>query len=344
MPIFWLKGEKMKARIFAFGMVFLLLTTTSSASIVELTMMNSGAEAPSGFSGQEFEKISRTAVMLSGVPTSEWTYGCSATAAGMIFGYYDRHGYSNMYTGPANGGVAPLTDLGSMCSIIATKNGFDGRTTAGHVDDYWISYGSAGPDPWDKNGWAEHTWEGCTADYMGTNQWKWSFLGDEDNMNFNLDGATALWAYNGPWKLYDYVPPECFNLPQTALCHGMRLFAESCGYTVLENYTQKIDTLYRGGFSFKDYMEEIDAGCPVMIQLTGHSMIGVGYDARDKTVYVHDTWDNEVHSMLWGGSYADMGQIAVTVIHLDAVPTEVPEPATIGLLSFGTLILLVRRR
>ena len=51
-------------------------------------------------------------VMLSNVPTSRWTQGCSATSAGMIFGYYDRIGYSNMYTGPANGGVCPQSELG----------------------------------------------------------------------------------------------------------------------------------------------------------------------------------------------------------------------------------------
>jgi len=335
----------MKARIFALSVVVLLLAATRSlASTVELMIMNSGAEAPSGFSSQGYGVPSGPAVMLNGVPTSRWTYGCSATSAGMIFGYYDRHGYSNMYTGPANGGVAPLTDIGSMCSIIATRNGFDGRTTAGHVDDYWISYGSAGSDPWEMNGWDEHTWEGCTADYMGTNQWKWSFFGDKDYRHFNLDGATALWAYNGPWKLYDYIPPASFNLPQTELCHGMRLFAESRGYEVLENYTQKIDSLYRGGFSFEDYMEEIDQGYPVMIQLSGHSMVGVGYDEDQKEIYIHDTWDNQVHSMFWGDYYAGMQQIAVTVIHLDAPPSMVPEPGTIGFLCLGTFVLFLKRR
>jgi hypothetical protein len=39
---------------------------------------------------------------LSNVPAFDWSYGCSATSAAMLFGYYDRSGYSNMYTGPTN--------------------------------------------------------------------------------------------------------------------------------------------------------------------------------------------------------------------------------------------------
>ena len=45
---------------------------------------------------------------LSNVPAFYWSYGCSATSAAMLFGYYDRIGYSNMYAGPTNGGVCPL--------------------------------------------------------------------------------------------------------------------------------------------------------------------------------------------------------------------------------------------
>jgi hypothetical protein len=85
---------------------------------------------------------------------------------------------------------------------------------------------------------------------------------------------------------------------------------------VEENFTQKIDTLFPGGFSLTDYRAEIDAGRPVMIQLSGHSMLGVGYEIGTQTICVHDTWDNDVHSMTWGGSYEGMAHQAVTVVHL----------------------------
>ncbi|MCK5681329.1 hypothetical protein KAI46_11020, partial [bacterium] len=157
------------------------LSETERAQI-ESSVSDSPPTPPVGYDRAIVRQLSLSSVYLGNVPTSTWTYGCSATAAGMLFGYYDRTGYSNMYNGPTNGGVAPLRDLGQgddpsapisgSCSIIATMNGFDGRMAPGHVDDYWTYYGYAGPDPWE-SGNTEHTWGRCTADYMGTNQWKW---------------------------------------------------------------------------------------------------------------------------------------------------------------------------
>jgi len=293
---------------------------------IDVMVVDGPPTPPVGVTRAEVTAFPRSAVTLSEVPTSRWTFGCSATSAGMIFGYYDRNGYPNIYTGPANGGVAPLTELGQgapgdagypfagACSIIATDNGFDGRATNGHAEDYWTGYLNPGPDPWEGN-WAEHTWGACTADYMGTNQWKWDFdfTGGKDS---NVDGATTFFWNTDGSRLYDFIPDASYGLPRTELCHGMRLFAESRGYTVLENYTQMTDNYHSGGFSFANYTAEIDAGYPAMIQVEGHSMVGVGYDAPTQTVYLHDTWDNVVHSMTWGGSYSGMGMIAVTVIHL----------------------------
>jgi len=45
---------------------------------------------------------------LSNVPAFNWSYGCSATSAAMVMGYYDNTGYPNMYAGPTNGGVCPM--------------------------------------------------------------------------------------------------------------------------------------------------------------------------------------------------------------------------------------------
>ena len=46
------------------------------------------------------------------IPAYRWVYGCSAVSAAMIAGYYDNNGYSNIYTGPANGGQMPYSDTG----------------------------------------------------------------------------------------------------------------------------------------------------------------------------------------------------------------------------------------
>ena len=90
---------------------------------------------------------------ISNVPASTWAFGCSATSAAMMFGHYDNAGYPNMYTGPANGGVYPMTNATWGTAVIntetralnplsATRNGLDGRSIKGHVDDYWVKSGA----------------------------------------------------------------------------------------------------------------------------------------------------------------------------------------------------------
>ncbi len=54
-----------------------------------------------------------------------------------------------------------------------------------------------------------------------------------------------------------------------------------------------------------------------MLNLEGHTVVGVGYDtASGNTVYLHDTWDTSVHTMTWGSSYAGMPLQSVSVVRL----------------------------
>ncbi len=314
-----------------------LYATTPSSDEIEMMLIDSPPTPPVNVSHTvvNIGHLTESAVILNDVPTSEWTYGCTATSAGMLFGYYDRTGYPNMYTGSTNGGVCPLTDLGQgeptnprypipgSCYIISTENGLDGISSNAHVDDYWISYGSAGPDPWEGN-WPEHTWELCTTDFLGTNQWKWdysSYPSIDGSIDHNIDGATTVWNYNDGSKLYDWYLGPVYGIPTTSCCHGMRLFAESRGYSVDANYNQLTNNQHSNGFTFAEFQAEINAGRPVLIHVIGHTMVGIGYDTATNSIYIHDTWDNNIHSMTWGGSYAGMDLYAVTVIHL-ASPTE----------------------
>jgi len=257
--------------------------------------------------------------ILSNVPAFDWSYGCSATSAAMLFGYYDNTGYSNMYAGPTNGGVCPMDNsvwgpgIGGSdgeCPLSATHQGKDGRTTKGHVDDYWIGYASTAPDPFIDH-WPEHTHGDCTGDFMGTNQ-----------SNFgNLDGYTRFYYFTNGNPLKDYIlcEPE-----ERDGCHGLRLFAESRGYTVVTNFNQYIYG-YQGntqGFTFSEFQSEIDAGWPVLIHVNGHTMLGYGYNTAGQIVYIHDTWDHSDHQMTWGSTYAGRQHFAVTVIRL--VPTASP--------------------
>jgi hypothetical protein len=261
--------------------------------------------------------------ILDNVPAFTWCYGCSPTSAAMLFGYYDRTGYSNMYTGPTNGGVCPLynsiwgyTSWPSVtcgeCPLSATHKGIDGRTINGHVDDYWVDYNCTGPDPYVTNGWVEHTPD-CLADYMGTSQAKYGLE----------DGAT--------WFPQDYSGDRYYDSPFG--CRGMRLFAESRGYTVVTNFNQLIKggswvTDPNKGFTFADFQAEIDAGRPVLLSVynpeeySAHSMLGYGYDTSTNTIYFHDTWDHFCHTMTWNGTYHGYQLEGVTVFQLEPPPEE----------------------
>jgi uncharacterized repeat protein (TIGR01451 family) len=252
---------------------------------------------------------------ISNVPAMTWVFGCAATSAAMMFGHYDNRGHIDMYTGPTNGGWFPMTNAAwgtawingkewALCPLSATRNGLDGRAIRGHVDDYWVEYGDAGPDPFIGH-WTEHTQGECTGDYMGTNQ----------SQLDNTDGSTHFWYYVDGSPLYDYQPSGGRDG-----CHGLKLFAASRGYTVQSrgNFNQYIQGQGSNpalGFTFANFKAEIDAGRPVLIQLEGHTMLGYGYN-DPSTIYIHDTWDYSDHSMTWGGTYSDMQHTGVTVLRL----------------------------
>ncbi len=266
--------------------------------------------------------------ILPNFPAMDWCYGCSATSAAMMVGYYDNVGYPSMYTGPTNDGIFPLTNAVwgpgpeagfGECPLSATHQGYDGLEMRGHVDDYWVGYLHPGPDPYLIYGWPEHTSADCTADFMGTSQSRYGLPDGGTYFFYNDDGSANS----------DYIGDEP-NLRDGG--HGMRLFAESRGYAVEAVFNQYIWG-YAGntqGFTFTDFQREIDAGRPVMIHVTGHSMVGFGYDSTQTPpiVYIHDTWDYGDHEMEWAGSYADLQHVAVTVIRLKA-----PPPPTITITS-----------
>ena len=210
----------------------------------------------------------------------------------------------------------------ALCPLSATKNGLDGRTTRGHVDNYYMEEKNPEPDPFIVNGWQEHAYEECVGGYMGTNQ---SLLN-------NSDGSTKYFLSPDGAPLYDFTGEEPKYRDGG---HGRRLFAESREYVVETNFSQPIYG-YNGntqGFTFADYKSEIDAGRPVILYLTGHIMLNYGYADDGLAVYLHDTLDYAVHSMAWGGFYANMQHYAVSVLRLAAMPDTIPTVSTTAVSS-----------
>ena len=257
---------------------------------------------------------SRSAVILNDVPKLNWCYGCSATSAAMMAGYYDRNGYPNMYEGPTNGGVFPGTNSSwgyGECPLSATHQGYDGLSSQGHVDRFWTGSVNSGDDPFG-TGNPTATYANCTADYMGTNQDWWS----------NSDGGTTFYTYNDGSPIYDYTGGETASPRKRDGIRGFRLFMESRGYEVTTNYNQKI-LGYEGntqGYTLAQFQDSIDNGIPVMIHIEGHTMVGVGYESTNSTIYIHDTWDHSMHSMTWGGTYSRAAHYSVSVIELASAP------------------------
>jgi len=160
----------------------------------------SGPSAPpKGFSmeGIASSQVRESRSIIADFPSYSWVFGCSAVSGAMIAGYYDRNGFPNMYTGPTNGGVMPLSDTSWSTwtddsegtypnnPLIASHIGVDGRGTRGSIDDYWVEYLSPAVDPYISGGWTEHTWGSAIGDYMKTSQSSYN----------NKDGSTSFYNY-----------------------------------------------------------------------------------------------------------------------------------------------------
>lgn len=337
----------MKKSLSTTVLVLLVSSNALAVSIQPMVIDSPPPELVSHSSASLTPEQLMAAKTLSGVPASSWWYGCTATSAGMLFGYYDSHGYPNMFAGDIVGDIDTATER----ALIATQD---------HIDDYWIAYDSAGPDPWEANGWTEHTWGTCTADFLGTSQWKWdysSFPSTDGTRDTNTDGATTLWFFSDGSPTYDVqigaLMGVDYGQPDTGLTHGLRMFAESRGYSVAfengeyQSYNQYVDAMdLTYGFTYADYMAEIDAGRPVLLHVTGHTMLGIGYDDTNaNNVILYDTWDYDTHSMEWGTSYAARRHEGVTVLKLAPAPTQdVPEPGTCALFGLGLIGFVAWRR
>jgi hypothetical protein len=314
---------------------FTIITETySDGTTANQAIINGPPDPPEGYTYEvirEEDLDADRAVKLNNFPSYNWVFGCSAVSGGMMAGYWDRHGFPNMYAGPKNGGVMPLSNVWGTWSdgsktypnnpLIASHKGVDGRTKKGSIDDYWVKYGSTAKDPYITGGWTQHTWGTAIGDYMKTSQSKYS----------NTDGASAFYyTYSNGGKL------TCADMINKGYTKdgtlGIKQFYQKRGYTVTNCYSQVIDTYmsskgYSGGFTLADYKAQINAGNPVFINVMGHSMVGFGYGSGN-TIYIRNTWDNNpsnVYSMQWGGSYSGMLHYQVVIVNLKKPVSVVPK-------------------
>ena len=287
-----------------------------------------------------------TAVSFGGVLGNagdyKWYYGCSPTSAGMLMGYYDRNGYDGLrYDNLVPGGVAESTTFPATGPGHLAGNAI---ASPGHIADFWVGYGQSGNDPLASGRTIPDDFN-CLADFMGTSQ---------DNLDTdgydNSDGGTSFWNYtDGSQLSYTAIESLGYNYYNTSGMYGIYEYVTYAGYDVASLYNQDTYNGYQdgSGFTFDDAKAEIDAGRPFLVHVVGHSMFGYGYDDPTNTLYVHDTWGEGQHSMIWdatptysGGGYSNLALQSVTVMELTG--GAVPEPSTlVGLVSMAAAGLLL---
>ena len=268
-----------------------------------------------------------------GAPDYDWWYGCSATSAGMMMGYYDRNGYAGLcYDNLVPGGVA---ELSTFPSTAGTWNYLAQYAIASpeHVSDFYQGgYLASGDDVAPPH----HSFN-CLADFMGTSQ--------DSAGNFN--GSTSFWFYTDGAQItaQDIIAN---GLTASSGMYGLYEYLVYAGYGAAANlstdfYNQYIDALGLDyGFTFGDYMAEIDAGRVVLVHVEGHTMLGYGYETNG-LMYIHDTWYEGEDTMMWGGAYSGLDHIGVTCFIPSGGTPCVPLPGTVLLLGSGLLGLVVVR-
>jgi hypothetical protein len=245
----------------------------------------------------------------------------------MMMGYYDINGYDGLnYDNLTPGGTAELSNYGNPGALANSM-----IASNGHIADFYHTppgYLGSGDDTYTGRAF------NSLADFMGSSQ---------DSVG-NVNGSTTFYYWSNGARTY---AKDVYNggVSDFDGMFGMAEYFHYSGYsgdpsTDTNFYSQYIDTLgLTYGFTFADYMAEINAGRPVMIQVEGHSMFGYGYNDVNLTIYLHDTWSAGMHSMTWGGSYYGMYQYGVACF----TPTTggggapVPEPCTLLLLGSGLM-------
>ncbi len=209
-------------------------------------------------------------VYLTEVPDYAWHVGCYGTALGNLIGYWDRHGLPDLYTGPTNGGEAPLFSFRNnrgILSLWSSEAGLDGRpeNLPGHYDDYYVEYEYAGPDPYESAGRPEHSPD-CIGDFIGLNQRKWQDLAGE--CRGNIDGYAFNFFDREGRRRDNFEPTDPAGIPIPDVQSGLRAFSAFRGYAA-DTFSQLADfnpdAPGPNGFTFEQLRAEIDAGYPVVL-------------------------------------------------------------------------------
>ncbi len=202
--------------------------------------------------------------IISGVPAYLWRHGCGPTAASMVIGYWDGHGYDDFISGDAS------TQTYNVNQSIASGGNLSNPNPPGserHYEDYARPQDSPPnlkADDYITQGRTPHI-NDCLADFMDTskstrnNYYGWSWFSDVDD------------------ALSGYVK------------------------SVNPNYDVIAYNLIWGELTWEKFCREIDENRPVVLLVdtdgnggTDHFITAIGHD--DSNNYAcYNTWDKNIH-------------------------------------------------
>ena len=257
-------------------------------------------------------------LLANTMPQAEYMYGCTPTSVGMILGYYDLYGYhgtsmSNIISGTVavksrgtDGDAYDMdafdTVLGKAIATTGYVSRFHSRDGAATTPEQELPYTFVGSttelntSEWD-----------CLADYLGTGQY-WRGNG---NLSTTVTYCTLSDLYTKNYSdgtLTGGSITRTIPYRVTSMLYGLDLYVQSRGYSLDYKLTGSFEVDTAGGtFTFNDYMNEIDAGRPVLISIKGHSMVGYGYNASTQEIIFDDCYKAD-QRMKWGGTYTYSGE------------------------------------
>lgn len=246
-----------------------------------------GPEPPPGTDRGSTE-ILRSQVVIRGVPSYLWHHGCGPTAAGMVIGYWDSHGYSSLVPGDAG------EQNSAANAMMADDNDYptcSGTSFEDHYRDYSCPRDDGGPIQPDKSETGGAHASDCLGDFMKTS---WSSQGNLYGWSWFDDVGLSFTGY------INYIEPNYVPVTRN------EIFEE---------------------FSWTQYKAEIDSGRPMVLLVdtdgdwsTDHFVTAIGYDNTTMQYGIYDTWDNDIHWYSWRGMGPgnDWGIYGVTLLKFDA--------------------------
>jgi hypothetical protein len=140
----------------------------------------------SGSAWADVVRVSDHVVKITDVPSYLYWGGCGPTAAGMVIGYWDAHGYGNLIAGAGNTWAGNTANVKAMMASPGFMADYYNRTTSNpptHAND-------------------------CVADFMSASRAPLGYNESRENYQYlGLVGYANYRGYAGATGSYDYMGP-----------------------------------------------------------------------------------------------------------------------------------------